>query len=141
MTTANVTPIRPTPSNPPASPVPSHLRRLYRAHVQPKDWRQPELTAFIEAGSRETAVRKISQAIAAIEFGSTPESVAERIYNLAGATELIDDGLGEDIEGRLFETGWGGSKPICFVEHPLVLLADPGPLLRVWARVTKPVTP
>ena len=121
-------------------PLPVHFRRLYRAHVQPKDWRQPELTAFIEAGSRETAVRKIAQAITAIECGSTAESVAERCYNLAGASELIDDGLGEDIEGRLFETGWGNGRPLCFVEHPLVLLSDPAPLLKVWARVTRTMT-
>ena len=141
MTTVNVTPIRPTPSNPPASPVPAHFRRLFRAHLQPKDWRSPECTVFIESGSRETAVRKMSHAIAALECGSTPESVVERIYNLAGAAELVDGGLGEDIEGRLLETGWGGGKPIAYVEHPLVLLSDPGPLLRVWARVTQPVAP
>jgi hypothetical protein len=124
-----------------AHPVPSPFRRLFRAHITPLDWRQPELTAFVEAGSRETAVRKIAQAIAAIEFGSTPESVQERIYNCCGSAELIDEGLGEDLEGRLMETGWGGGKPICFVEHPLVLLTDPAPLLRAWARVAKPVTP
>ena len=129
------------PAQSPPVPVPPHFRRLYRAHVQPQDWRGAEVTAFVEASSCETAVRKISQTIAAIEFGSTVESVAERVYNLAGAAELLDDGLGEDIEGRLFETGWGNGRPICFVEHPLVLLSNPGPLLHVWARVTQTVTP
>ncbi len=121
--------------------VPTHFRRLFRAHVQPQDGHRPELTAFVEAGSRETAVRKICQTIAAMEFGSTEASVRERVYNCSGAVELINEGLGEDIEGRLLETGWGGGKPICFVEHPLALLADPAPLLKVWARVTRAVTP
>ena len=140
MATLNITAIRPTPPNPPATPVPSHFRRLYRAFVQPQDSRGAELTAFVEAPSRETAMRKICRTIAAMEFGSTPESVEDRTYNCSGAAELVAEGLGDDIEGRLLETGWSGGKPICFVEHPLVLLADPAPLLLVWARVTRPVT-
>jgi hypothetical protein len=128
-------------AQPAAQPVPAAFRRLYRAHIQPAhDWRQPELTAFLEAGSRETAVRKIAQAIAAIEFGSTPASVQERIYNCSGAAELIDEGLSENLEERLMETGWSGGKATHFVEHPLVLLSDPAPLLFVWARA-KAATP
>lgn len=121
----------------PAVDIPSAFRRVYRAHIEPKEWRAPELTAFVEAVSRETAVRKIAETLVAIEYGSTPESVKERIYNCSGAAELIAEGLSEDIEMRLMETGWGGGKPICFVEHPLVLMSDPTPLLRVWARVPK----
>lgn len=122
----------------PAVEVPSAFRRVYRAHVEPQKWRGVELTAFVEAGSRETAVRKIAQAVAVID-GSTAESIQERIYNCSGAEELVNEGLGEDIEGRLLETGWGGGKPICFVEHPLVLMSDPTPLLRVWARINAQV--
>jgi hypothetical protein len=122
-------------------PLPIHFRRLFRAHVEPQCWGGVEVTAFVEAASREAAVRKISQAITAIEGGSTVESVTERIYNCTPASELVDEGLGEDLEGRLMETGWGGGKPICFVDHPLVLLSDPAPLLRVWARVTQAVMP
>jgi hypothetical protein len=142
MATLNISAIRPTPSNPPSNPVivPPHFRRLYRAFVQPQDSRGAELTAFVAASSREAAMRKICHTIAAMEFGSTPESVEDRTYNCSGAAELIAEGLGDDIESRLLETGWSGGKPVCFVEHPLVLLADPAPLLRVWARVTRPVT-
>jgi hypothetical protein len=126
-----------------AHSLPVHFRRLYRAHITPRahDYRGPELTAFVEASSREGAVRKIAAAIvAAMEFGSTAESVAERIYNCNSAQECIDDGLSEDVELRLFETGWSGNKAICFVEHPLFLLANPAPLCRKWAqcpRVTR----
>lgn len=119
------------------TPVPANaFRRVYRAHVEPKEWRGVEVTAFVEAGSRETAVHKIAQAIAVID-GSTAESIQERIYNCSGAAELMAEGLSEDIEMRLMETGWGGGKAISFVEHPLVLISDPTPLLRVWARVPK----
>jgi len=97
-----------------------------------------ELTAFVEAASREGAIRKISQTVAALEFGSTAESVAERIYNCNSAAELIDEGIGEDLETRLFETGWSGGKPICFVEHPLFLIEDAAPLIRAWARIEQP---
>jgi hypothetical protein len=115
-----------------------NLSRIFRAHVTPQHSRGTEVTAFVEAASREAAVRKISQAITAIEFGSTAESVAERIYNCNSAAELIEEGLGEDLEARLFETGWSGGKPICFVGHPLFLLADPAALCRKWAQLPQP---
>jgi len=119
------------------TPSPSHFRRIYRAHVQPQHARGVEVTAFVEAASREGAIRKISQTVAALEFGSTPESVQERLYNCNSAAELIDEGLSEDLEARLFETGWSGGKPICFVEHPLFLIKDAGVLIRVWAQIAE----
>ena len=115
--------------------LPVHFRRLYRAHVQPQDWRQPELTAFVEAGTHNAAVKKIAAAIAALEYRK-PEEMQERLYNCSSAEELIEQGLSDDHALRLFETGWS-DRVVSWVEHPLVLLADPAPLLKVWARVTQ----
>jgi hypothetical protein len=108
------------------------VTRLYRAHVTPADWRGTEVTAFVEAGTREAAIRKIAGAIAALEYRK-PEEIAERIYNLTSAEELIAEGLSEDRAVRLFETGWSGNRAASFVEAPLVLMPNTAPLLKVWA--------
>ena len=112
------------------------ITRLYRAHVTAADWRRTEVTAFVEAGTREAAIRKIAGAIAVLEYRK-PEEISERIYNLASAEELIAENLSEDHGLRLFETGWSGGKATHFVEEPLVLLINPGPLLKVWARLAR----
>ncbi len=59
------------------------------------DSRNPERTAFVEAAGPRDAVRKIANAVAALE-GCSP------------------DGVREDVTLRLFETGWshGESIPI-----------------------------
>jgi len=114
------------------------LTRLYRAHVSAADWRGTEVTAFVEAGTHKGAIRKIAGAIAALEYRK-PEEITDRIYNCSTAEELIAEGLSESHTVRLFETGWGGGCVTHFVESPLVLTANPGPLLRVWAQLPHPV--
>ena len=113
------------------------LDRLWRAHVEPADWRQPEVTVFVEASGSRMACQKIAGAIAALELRK-PEEVAERIYNCTSAEELIAEGMSEYHALRLFETGWTGGKPTHFVPSPLVLTADPGPLLRIWSQLPQP---
>jgi hypothetical protein len=113
------------------------ITRLWRAHVSAADWRGTEVTAFVEAGTREAAIRKIAGAIAALEYRKL-EEVAERIYNLASAEELIAENLSDDHAVRLFETSWAGNRAVGFVEAPLVLTANPGPLLRGWAQLPRP---
>jgi len=61
-----------------------------------------------------------------------PETVEARIYNCASALELVDEGLSDNPELRLFETGWGG-EAVCFVEVPLFLGTAPA-LIRKWAQ-------
>jgi hypothetical protein len=138
---ATVTILHPSHSSRPAPAHPSRsadidITRLYRAHVSGADWRGAERTAFVEASSHHAAAKKIAAAIAVLEYRK-PEEVAERIYNLTSAEELIAEGLSEDHALRLFETGWQGGRPTYFVRSPLVLTADPGPLLRVWAQLQR----
>jgi hypothetical protein len=128
---------RPGESSPRPSPIEIDLTRLYRAHVSAVDWRGAERTAFVEASSHHAAAKKIAAAIAALEYRK-PEEVIERVYNCASAGELIAEGLSDDHAVRLFETGWTGGKPTHFVEAPLVLVPNPGPLLRVWAQIPQP---
>jgi hypothetical protein len=131
------------PPAPPARsvsvPLPNHFRYLHRAFVQPRHLPGIELTAFVKAPSRTWAIQRIAAVIAALEDGSTAESLSERIYNCASAIECVAQGLSEDRELRIFETGWGGGKAICFVEHPLFLVPDPAPLCRKWAQILQPI--
>ena len=113
---------------------PGHLRRLYRAHVQPSDYRGLERTAFVEASRHDGACKKIAAAVAALEHRQ-PADVADRIYNVYSAQELIDEGVSDDLELRLFETGWSGGRATHFVREPLFLLAEPSALIRKWAAV------
>jgi hypothetical protein len=113
-------------------PTPLNLSRLYRDHISPADWRGTERTAFVEGSSHNCACKKIAAAVAALDH-RTPEQVAERIYNCYSAKELIDEGLSDDLELRIYETGWSGGKATHFVEHPLFLTAEPGVLARAWA--------
>jgi len=115
------------------------ITRLWRAHVSSADWRKSEVTAFIEAGNATAAAKKIATVIATLEYRK-PEDVEERIYNVASADELTAEGLSDDHAVRLFECGWCGGKATHFVEHPLVLVANPGPLLAAWARIPRPST-
>jgi hypothetical protein len=109
---------------------------LWRAFLQPVDGCGPELTVFVTAAIWEAAMRKITGVIAVMEY-RTAEEVQERIYNCASAVELIAHGLSDDHALRLFETGWSGNRVLCWVDHPLILLPDPAPLLHVWMRIAR----
>jgi hypothetical protein len=69
----------------------------------------------------------------------SPVAVEERIYNCYNGPELVDEGLSESHELRLFETGWSGGKATHFVTEPLFLLEHPAELCRLWASI--PVQP
>ena len=113
---------------------------LWRAHVSPAEsYGGTEVTAFVRAGSHGAAVTKIAGALAVIETRN-PEHVQQRIYNCNNAVDLIADGLSDDHEQRIFETGWS-DRVLCWVESPLVLLTHPAPLLRAWARLPPTSTP
>src|SRR5688572_21095388 len=108
------------------------LRHVWRGHVQPVLMSLPERTAFVDATTERGARLKIAAAVAGLE-GVRAEDVDYRIYNVKPARICIEEGESEDHELRLFEIGWGGDG-IVFVREPLILLQQPGPLARVWAR-------
>jgi hypothetical protein len=114
--------------------LPRHIARLYRAFIGAPSY-GTERTAFVEAASHRDAIRRIANAVGALEM-QLPDQVEERIYNCASARELMDEGMSEDVEMRVFETGWSGGKPICFVEEPLFLVAAPAALIRRWAQIS-----
>jgi hypothetical protein len=107
------------------------ITRLWRGHVTAADRRGREVTAFVEASSSTAAAKKIAAVIAATEYRK-PEDVESRIYNVFNADELIADGGSAYRVLRVFETGWSGRRVVCWVEHPLFLLENAGPLIRHW---------
>ena len=108
------------------------LRHVWRGHVQPVLLSLPERTAYVDATTERGARLKIAAAVAGLE-GVRPQHVDYRVYNVRPARVCIEEGESEDHELRLFEIGWGGDG-IVFVREPLILLQQPGPLARVWAR-------
>ncbi len=108
------------------------LRHVWRGHVQPVLLSLPERTAYVDATTERGARLKIAAAVAGLE-GVRPDDVDYRIYNVKPTRICIEEGESEDHELRLFEIGWGGDG-IVFVREPLILLQQPGPLTRAWAR-------
>ncbi len=84
------------------------------------------------AGSPEDAQKRATDALAAIHCIVAPDE--GYLYNLASFRELIDDGVSEDGELRIFEIAWGGPNISAWAEHPL-FLTDAPTLLGKWAEL------
>jgi hypothetical protein len=129
----------PPPTDPAESyPFSVDLRRTYRAHVTPQDFRRPERTIFITAYTERSALERMAQAVAGIDRVSLRDA-AERIYNVNRCQELFEQGLSPNCRSRIFETGWSGGEAIAFVTHPLFLIEDAGPLITAWAAISQAV--
>jgi hypothetical protein len=88
---------------------------LFRAYC---DWPYQK-AIYIEASNRNSAARKISSLTAAL-YDCSPDDVS--FYNLDSYLELIDEkGAGEDLDFRLFESGWNAGGVVSWVENPLFL--------------------
>ncbi|WP_345814209.1 hypothetical protein AAGS40_07445 [Paraburkholderia sp. PREW-6R] len=90
-----------------------------------------ESIVFLIADSRENARHRASGALAAIHGIS-----ADKVWlsNLASFKELVDIGVSEDEELRVFELAWKDANVSAWVEHPLFLTDDPS-LLGKWAEL------
>ena len=80
------------PETPKVDALPRHLSRVYRAHIGPATFYGLDRTAFVEAACHRDAIRKIANAVGALE-ARLPETVEDRIYNVFSARELLDEGL------------------------------------------------
>ena len=109
------------------------MSALDRVVVGSPDSRAPERVAFVEAiYDHAAALKKVAAAIAALEYRS-PSAVEERLYNIQSAQECVEQGISDDVELRVFETGWNGRAPT-YVEQSLILVAAPATLIRAWYR-------
>jgi hypothetical protein len=93
-----------------------------------------ESIVFLMAGSRDAAHRRATKALA-ILFDI--EEVDVYVFNLASfvdLVDLVDSGVSDDEDVRIFEIGWKGSDVSVWAEHPL-FLTDDASLLGKWAEL------
>jgi hypothetical protein len=90
-----------------------------------------ERIVFVMAGSREAASKRATSVLAAL-FDIDPPEVY--LYNLASFVDLVDSGVSEDEDLRIFELGWKGPTVSVWAEHPL-FLTDDASLLGKWAEL------
>jgi hypothetical protein len=90
-----------------------------------------ESIVFLMAGSRDAAHRRATKALA-ILFDI--EEVDVYVYNLASFVDLVNSGVSDDEDVRIFEIGWKGSEVSVWAEHPL-FLTDDASLLGKWAEL------
>lgn len=90
-----------------------------------------ERVVFLMAGSRDAACRR-PMAVLVVLYDIDPLEV--HLYNLASFTDLINLGVSDDEDMRVFEIGWKGTSVSAWAEHPL-LLTDDTSLLGKWAEL------
>jgi hypothetical protein len=90
-----------------------------------------ERIVFLMAGSREAASKRATSVLAAL-FDIDPPEVY--LYNLASFVDLVDSGVSDDEDLRIFELGWKGLTVSVWAEHPLFLIDDSS-LLGKWAEL------
>jgi hypothetical protein len=84
---------------------------------------------FLMADSREAASSKAKSVLAAL-FDIDPSSIF--LYNLASFVDMVESGVSDDQDLRIFEIGWNGLIVRVWAEHPL-FLTDDASLLGRWA--------
>lgn len=84
---------------------------------------------FLFADDRDDARQRAAGALAVIH--KIPAENMQ-IKELASFRELVDRGVSEDEDLRIFEIAWKDADVSAWAEHPLFLTDDPG-LLGKWA--------
>jgi hypothetical protein len=87
--------------------------------------------AFALESTREAARRFLEAAIALISGRSADEL---ELYNLYSYRDLIDNGISEDEDLRVFEVDWRGEVVTAWTDKPLFLTTDPT-LVSKWAEL------
>ncbi|WP_158935629.1 hypothetical protein [Burkholderia sp. S171] len=90
-----------------------------------------ERVVFLRAGSSDVASRRATALLAAL-YDIDPLEV--HLYNLASFTDLINSGVSDDEDMRVFEIGWKGPSVSAWAEHP-PFLTDDTSLLGKWAEL------
>lgn len=102
---------------------------LYRVVWETRDG--DSVIAYALAYTREGARKFFHQTIALI--AREPEDELA-LYNLDSYRDLVDKGVSDDEDLRVFETGWKGVEVSSWVERPLFLTADQT-LVHRWAEL------
>jgi hypothetical protein len=94
------------------------------------------MAVFVEANDRQSAAVKIPLLIGTL-YGCPPEDVS--FYNLDSYFELLDEsGIDDDMELRIFESGWDADSVTSWVKNPLFLAPlNQSFLLATWGRLQR----
>jgi hypothetical protein len=71
---------------------------------------------YLMDGSRDAAFTRATVVLSPLD-GIATEDVC--LYNLASFRELVDIGVSDDEDLRIFETGWQGPNVIAWAEPPI----------------------
>ena len=115
----------------PQVPIRLDLSDLYRASLEPVDWRGSLRMVFVEASNERDARLMVAGIAAIMEHRSLAETES-RVYNVKSAHQCIDHGSSTDPELRIFEVGRSG---LVFARQPIFLLREPAALIRKWAQI------
>ena len=89
------------------------------------------VAAFALESTRESARRFFGAALALI--AGKPAGELD-LFRLDSYRDLVNNGIGDDEELRVFETAWRGVTVTGWVERPLFLTTDPT-LVGKWAQL------
>lgn len=97
--------------------------QLFRAivslpqHLCPRSEPLHERIVFIDAPTRSHAAQRLTSVLdAAWSVESETWFDDGLIYNLQSAHDLVDEGLSEALDARLFELSWGGPEQIGYAQ-------------------------
>lgn len=88
-----------------------------------------ESVAFLLANTTEVAADRATAAYAALH---SAKHIDVHLYNLSSYQDLVEAGVSEDEDLRVFELGWKGPAVAIWAENPL-FLTDDSTLLGKWA--------
>jgi hypothetical protein len=90
-----------------------------------------ERVVFLMTGSTDAASKRATAVLAAL-YDIVPLEVD--LYGLASFADLINSGVSDDEDMRVFEIGWKGPRVSASAEHPLFLTDDTS-ILGKWAEL------
>ena len=104
---------------------------LWRCHLDlPRELVSREVTLYVRAVGREAAIAATEGVIFAMYPSAEPRGA---FYNLTSAHKLVDHGVSDIENHRLFETGWQGDRVVAWVESPIFVVADAAELYEAWS--------
>lgn len=113
--------------------LPTGWRALWRAHTQlPAELAREDFTIYVRAIGRDAAHLAIQRVLEAMYEDRPGFDLMEAYYNLASATELVEQGVSDNHVARLFETGWQGSNVVAWVTSPVFVVPDASALYQAW---------
>jgi hypothetical protein len=103
---------------------------LWRAHAAlPREMASEEFTVFVRAVSRNDAHTAMGRVILAMYPSADLENA---YYNLTSARELVDRGVSQLENHRLFEAAWQGGAVAGWVDKPVFAVPDAAELFEAW---------